>query len=348
MAALRDRAGRGPLVVVGASGAGKSSMLRAGVVAALTPAAPDGRPPALLTPGETPLAALAAAGSDAPLLVVDQFEEVFGPAVDEDERAAFIRELCALATPVVIALRADFYGRALEYPELARAAQEAQVVVGPMDDTDLRSAVVEPARKAGVTIEDGLVEVLLADVHRPGSESGAAGLLPLLSHALLATWRRGEGVRMTVADYHAVGGIVGGVAQSAEEAFTQLPADRQELVRRIFLRLVHVAPDLADTRRRVERAELPGGARGRRGARPLRRAPAAHRRRARRRDHPRGAADRLAPPAELDRRRPRRAGRAPPAHRGRPGLARRRPRPGPAAARRPTRRGAGAHHAGDR
>ena len=66
---------------------------------------------------------------------------------------------------------------------------------------------------------------------------------------------------MTVADYHAVGGIVGGVAQSAEEAFTQLPADRQELVRRIFLRLVHVAPDLADTRRRVERAELPGGAR---------------------------------------------------------------------------------------
>ena len=219
----------------------------------------DGPPPALLTPGEAPLAALATAGSDAPLLVVDQFEEVFGPAVDEDERAAFIRELCALATPVVIALRADFYGRALEYAELARAAQEAQVVVGPMDDTDLRCAVVEPARKAGVTIEDGLVEVLLADVHRPGSESGAAGLLPLLSHALLATWRRGEGVRMTVADYHAVGGIAGGVAQSAEEAFTQLPADRQELVRRIFLRLVHVAPDLADTRRRVERAELPGG-----------------------------------------------------------------------------------------
>ena len=69
----------------------------------------------------------------------------------------------------MIALRADFYGRALEYPELARAAQEAQVVVGPMDDTDLRAAVVEPARKAGVTIEDGLVEVLLADVHRPGS-----------------------------------------------------------------------------------------------------------------------------------------------------------------------------------
>ena len=64
---------------------------------------------------------------------------------------------------------------------------------------------------------------------------------------------------MTVADYHAVGGLAGGVAQSAEEVFTQLPAHRQELVRRIFLRLVHVAPDLADTRRRVERTELPGG-----------------------------------------------------------------------------------------
>ena len=57
-----------------------------------------------------------------------------------------------------------------------------------------------------------------------------------------------------------MGGIAGGVAQSAEEASTQLSAQRQELVRRIFLRLVHVAPDLADTRRRVDRAELSAGA----------------------------------------------------------------------------------------
>src|SRR6185312_14031239 len=62
------------------------------------------------------------------------------------------------------------------------------------------------------------------------------------------------------ADYREVGGIAGGVAQSAEEASTQLSAQRQELVRRIFLRLVHVAPDLADTRRRVDRAELSAGA----------------------------------------------------------------------------------------
>ena len=254
VAALRRRAGRGPLVVVGASGAGKSSLLRAGVMAALTV---DGAMPALLTPGDRPLATLSEVGAGAALLVVDQFEEVFGPAVDEAERTEFVNALCALDMPVAIALRADFYGRALEYAELARAAQEAQVVVGPMSDADLRSAVAEPARKAGVTIDDGLVEVLLADAHRSGA---GAGLLPLLSHALLATWRRGQGVRMTVADYREVGGIAGGVAQSAEEAFTQLSAQRQELVRRIFLRLVHVAPDLADTRRRVDRAELSAGA----------------------------------------------------------------------------------------
>lgn len=246
--AALQRAGRGPLVVVGASGAGKSSLLRAGVVPAV--------PAALLTPGDHPLDALQAAPSDDSLLVVDQFEEVFGPAVDEAERTAFVEKLCARDTPVAIALRADFYGRLLEHPELARAAQEAQVVVGPMGDADLRAAIVEPARRAGVPIDDGLVDVLLADVHR----TGAAGSLPLLSHALLATWRRGQGVRMSVADYHAVGGIAGGVAQSAEEAFTGLPADRQDLVRQVFLRLVHVAPDLADTRRHVERAELSGGA----------------------------------------------------------------------------------------
>ena len=142
MAALRRRAGRGPLVVVGASGAGKSSLLRAGVMAALTV---DGATPALLTPGDRPLATLSEVGAGAALLVVDQFEEVFGPAVDEAERMEFIHALCALDVPVAIALRADFYGRALEYAELARAAQEAQVVVGPMSDADLRSAVVEPA-----------------------------------------------------------------------------------------------------------------------------------------------------------------------------------------------------------
>lgn len=249
VAALHERAGRGPLVVIGASGAGKSSLLRAGVMARLNI---DGR--ALLTPGDRPLDALRAAPRDTPLLVVDQFEEVFAPAVDEAQRAAFVDELGANTTPVVIALRADFYGRLLEHPALARAAQEAQVVVGPMGDADLRAAIVEPARRAGVTLDDGLVDVVLADVHRAGAA------LPLLSHALLATWRRGQGVRLTIADYHAVGGLAGGVAQSAEEAFTSLPADRQELARQIVLRLVHVAPDLADTRRRVDRAELPGGA----------------------------------------------------------------------------------------
>ena len=134
VAALTERGGRGPLVVVGASGAGKSSVLRAGVIPAMPARA------VLLTPGEHPLTTLAthlaaARGADAAelraalaadppdpavlgvdadlLLVVDQFEEVFGPAVDEAERAAFVRVLCALDAPVVLALRADFYGRAL-------------------------------------------------------------------------------------------------------------------------------------------------------------------------------------------------------------------------------------------
>ena len=65
---------------------------------------------------------------------------------------------------VVLALRADFYDRALRYPELARALQERQVVVVPMTRDEVRRAIVERARLARLDVEDGLVELLLRGV----------------------------------------------------------------------------------------------------------------------------------------------------------------------------------------
>jgi WD40 repeat protein/transcriptional regulator with XRE-family HTH domain len=220
------------------------------------------------------------------VIVADQFEEVFATCPDEAERQAFIAALCAAAAGqpgadpactavtsgvpngagqsaalVVIGLRADFYPHALRYPELVQPLQDRQIVVGPMSEAELRSAILEPAHKAKLDVEDGLVEVLLRDL---GPASGdivpgaahAAGTLPLLSHALLTTWDRRHRSRLTVADYQASGGIQGAVARTAEEAYEELDAHGQELARRIFLRLVHVADDTADTRRRVARSEL--------------------------------------------------------------------------------------------
>ena len=201
-----------------------------------------------------------------PVIVVDQFEEAFTDCQDEGQRQAFIRAVCALSGPavVVLALRADFYDRALRYAELATALQERQVVLGPMSPEQVRSAIVEPARLMRLDVEDGLVEVLLRDLApmtAHGSPPGAAhdaGALPLLSHALLATWEHSRGGKLLVADYQASGGIRDAIARTAEKIYAGLARDQQEIARRIFLRLVHVADDAPDTRSTVALSDLPG------------------------------------------------------------------------------------------
>lgn len=266
---LRDCYQRGGLLAVaGPSGSGKSSLLRAGLIPELRAGAlgipGSGEwPLVLMAPGARPARELAerlaAVAGNVPgqraVIVVDQFEEIFTSCGDESERAAFIRALCAAAgrdpeptALIVIGFRADFYPHALRYPELVSALQGRQVLVGPMTEEELRSAITEPARQAGLDVEDGLVEVLLRDHD--------ADALPLLSHALLATWERSHGGRLTVADYRDSGGISGAVAASAEEVYAELTPDQQELARRIFTRLVHVSDAAASTRRRVARSEL--------------------------------------------------------------------------------------------
>ncbi|GLX98207.1 helix-turn-helix domain-containing protein [Herbidospora sp. NBRC 101105] len=246
VAELRDRGG-GLLVVVGPSGAGKSSLLGAGLLAAAGAGT-------IRTPGVRPMDTLH--GLTGPLIVFDQFEELFTLCQDEDERRRFVGALCERASGavVVLGLRADFYTQALGHPELVAAISENQIAIGPMDETGLRAAITEPARKAGLDLEPGLVDLILRDLG-PG-----AGVLPLLSHALYATWRHCRGRTLTIDGYQAVGGIAGAVAVSADAAYHELAPPQRESARRLLLHLVHLSPDTADTRRRVPRAGLPAGA----------------------------------------------------------------------------------------
>ena len=255
-----------PLIVVGPSGSGKSSLLRAGLAARVAAGALDDGVPCevtVVTPGERLVEGLTRlAAPPAPsrrLVVVDQVEEVFG--VSPEERQRFLATLATLRPPtaaVVAALRADFYAAATGEPTLLPALRRSQVLIGPMTEAEIRAAIVEPARSVGADVDAALVELLLADL-APGSPSGfahASGALPLLSHALLVTWERAHRNELTVADYRAVGGLHGAVSQSAENLYNRLTPAEQELTRRMFCRLVRIDDEGPSTRRRVSSREL--------------------------------------------------------------------------------------------
>ena len=241
------------LAVVGASGSGKSSLLRAGVAAAVRAGEVDGFAHAtLLVPGADPVLDV----EDAPdrLLVVDQFEELFTLCADADRRRSFIDGLLALRCAVVIGVRADVYARLSGHAGLARAVAANQVLLGPMSADELARAITEPARLAGLRLEPGLVELVLRDV---ADEPGA---LPLLSHALRATWDRRDGRTLTVEGYRASGGVATAIARTADAVVDALPEEQRRLARGVFLRMTELGEGIEDTRRRVAIDELAPGA----------------------------------------------------------------------------------------
>ncbi|MFJ9244019.1 hypothetical protein [Streptomyces sp. NPDC101776] len=279
------------LTVFGPSGSGKSSLLRAGLVARARAA---GWPVLLLTPGPHPLeecaVRLAALTGEAPgalltelradpealhlrirqtmvdhapdvdtLIVVDQFEEVFTLCRDRDERDAFIAQLTAATTAptsrtrVVLGVRADFYGHCVQDPRLVEAMRDAQLAVGPMSSQELREAVTRPAGLVGCTVTGPLLAAVVADA------TGQPGALPLVSHAMVETWRRRSGNRLTLDGYLAAGGIQHALARTAETAYRALSPVRQDLARSLFLRLTALGDATEDTRRRITPDELDPG-----------------------------------------------------------------------------------------
>jgi WD40 repeat protein len=310
---LRSAKATGGLVMlVGASGAGKSSLLNAGVVTALQNGAlaeEAERPHEVvqLVPGAEPVRELTRripelaglkdlddpeavrkavrswagregedvsretwpSGSDTarPVLIVDQFEETFTLCADEADRHAFVQLLHTASTSagpgepapalVVLGIRADFYEQCLGYPELADALQHRHMVLGPLTTAELREAVTAPAKAVGLELEPGLAELIVREVSDDGPRGAHdAGALPLLSHALLATWQRRKAGRLTLAGYRAAGGIQGAVAATAERAWTSLDPAARTAARLLLLRLVRLGEDTQATRRRGTRRQL--------------------------------------------------------------------------------------------
>ncbi|MFL5678659.1 MAG: adenylate/guanylate cyclase domain-containing protein, partial [Chloroflexota bacterium] len=294
-AELAERVASGRfLAVIGASGSGKSSLVRAGVVPAIRAETDTDWAIQTMTPTARPLEALALAltsmqgssrGGASPretaaliddlaaerrslhlfarqrlvpgrrpqrvLLVVDQFEEVYTLSRDEGERIAFLDNLLSAIdgdgpVTVLLTLRADFYDRLAAHDGLRTAVAENQEYIGPMTAAELRRAIEAPAEAGGWELSPGLVDLILHDV---GEEPGA---LPLLSHALLETWRRRRGNVMTLKAYAESGGVRGAIARTADRVYhAELDDAQQEIARSVFLRLTELGEGNQDTRRRV-------------------------------------------------------------------------------------------------
>jgi len=282
------------LAVVGASGSGKSSVVRAGLVPALRWRSPSANWPIyVLTPSAHPLEALAAAltreaesvvatatltddlaadprslhlavrritqrvrASNA-MIVVDQFEEMFTLCRSQLEQNAFVNNL----------LTAAFEPGG---SSIVVVALRADFYAHCADFGNLRQALAQHQEYIGPMSSEELrraieepagrgqweLEPGLVDLllHDIGDEPGA---LPLLSHALLETWERRRGRTLTVSGYLAVGGVRGAIAETAEAVFRdQLDDHQQAIAREIFLRLTELGEGTQDTRRRVALSEL--------------------------------------------------------------------------------------------
>ena len=251
------------LAVIGPSGSGKSSAVRAGLLPALAGGVLPGSErwrQVLIRPGPHPMAELErvrAEPAERAVLAVDQFEEVFTVCRDEAERTAFLDSLVELAedrdrsVQVVVAVRADFYGHCAMHDRFARLVGANQVLVGPMRRDELRRAIEEPARRVGLQVEPSLTDALIADVlDQPGA-------LPLLSAALVEQWREREGRVLRRAAYDRTGGVRGAVGRLAEQTYSGLSEPERVAARGILLRLADAGEhEAAFVRRRMRPDEL--------------------------------------------------------------------------------------------
>jgi len=284
------------LAVVGASGSGKSSLVRAGLVPALrwnkksadwqihifTPTArPLESLATILTQEKRTVTQTAALMDDMIiddrslhlftkrklgtdnhvhlLLVVDQFEEVFTLCRSEEERTSFIDNLLRAASEA-------------DGPIILLIAMRADFYAHCANYTQLRETLSTNQEYIGAMIADELQRAILEPakrghweleeglvdllLHDVGHEPGA---LPLLSHALMETWQRRRGRTMTLSGYLSSGGVRGAIAETAEAVFAdRFTQTEKNIARRIFLRLTELGDETAtgDTRRRATMKEL--------------------------------------------------------------------------------------------
>ncbi len=210
------------------------------------------------------------AGGRRLLLIADQFEEVYTLA-HPDQAQGFLNLLVeAVAASVaggqppvlclLLTLRADFLSHALSHQGLAASLDRyPKKLLGPVADADrLRAIIVEPARRAGVELEDLLAERILRDLTQlPGEDAAGGGAnLPLLEFTLAQLWDQQRERRLTHLGYEELGGLQRALSRHADTVYAAFTDDDRERVRHVLVQMVRPGEGTADTRQVATRAQV--------------------------------------------------------------------------------------------
>jgi uncharacterized protein YjbI with pentapeptide repeats len=192
------------------------------------------------------------------LLIIDQFEETFTLCEDLRERNQFLACLLELLAStqdefkLILGMRIDFLGKCFEqdYHGLGKLIEANLIAVLPLNTEQLQRAITEPAKKANLELEAGLVEQMLKDGgNQPGS-------LPLVQDTLTELWQQRVDNSLKLSVYVKLGGISGTLNKRATAFYNALSASEKEKVKYIFLALTQLGEGTDDTRRRVLKQDL--------------------------------------------------------------------------------------------
>jgi len=267
------------LLLLGASGSGKSSLIQAGLIPKLKDQwgsqlfnftfVPDVDPfesfygcllskykqseakLARTVKEDTLIQVVQSLKNDAQWLIfIDQFEEVF-TRTPKTERDIFIKSLIQLiensdsSVKVIMTMRADFLDKLSPYHDLGKVHDSSSRMLTDMEDSDLRLAIAEPAARNGVIFEQGLIDTIIADFKQQ------AGSLPLLQYTLNLLWSKDDitdRILHTKA-YQELGGVTGALQQQANKIYDQFDETQRKFAEEIFLELIELVGKEAVSRR---------------------------------------------------------------------------------------------------
>ncbi len=190
--------------------------------------------------------------SDLWFIFIDQFEELF-TRTPKTERDIFIKSLIKLIenennnnlVKIVMTMRADFLDKLSPYPSLGKIHDQYSKMLTDMDESELRLAIAEPAARNGVIFEKGLINQIIADFYEQ------AGSLPLLQYTLDLLWEKDhiqERV-LNIKTYQEIGGVTGALEKQADKIYSQFNEQQRKAAEEIFLELISLEGEKAVSRR---------------------------------------------------------------------------------------------------